>query len=69
MESALADLVDCVKNNKEPESSGLTALNSLEMISALWYAAEKEILIKKPFKKKIVLPLPQGDVRLWKKIN
>ncbi len=68
MENALSDVIESVENNREPLSSGNTALKSLELISAIVLAAEKQVAVTVPvIDSLIMLPTPIGDVSVWKK--
>ncbi len=67
METALENLIECVESGKQPKSSGLSSLKSLEIILALWYCAKQDKKILFPFdKEEVVLPKSGGDARLWK---
>lgn len=69
MDNALADLLECVIHNREPFSSGRTALKSLEILSALVYSAKHEgKLTSLPFTKlRIRIPNAKGDIKKWQK--
>ena len=63
--AALQDLLSSVRNNREPLSSGTTALKSLQIMHALLYSAGKNgIKISLPFNKTVSwLPESGGDIK------
>ncbi|MBI2075280.1 MAG: Gfo/Idh/MocA family oxidoreductase [Candidatus Harrisonbacteria bacterium] len=65
MDAALQDLLDSVRKNREPRSSGQTALASLEIMHALLYSSEKNgVNVRLPFRGKVkTLPQSGGDVK------
>lgn len=70
MEAGLKDLLECVRVGREPVSSGMTALQSLELISAIAYSAEHaEQRVFLPLSPDFLINLPpaEGDANLWKK--
>ncbi|MDO8584844.1 MAG: Gfo/Idh/MocA family oxidoreductase [bacterium] len=65
MDSALQDLLGSVGKNREPRSSGKTALASLEIMHALLYSSEHNgVNVRLSFRGKVKkLPQPGGDVK------
>lgn len=71
MNNALADILESISSNREPFSSGETALNTLEILSALAYSAKnREKIISFPFTKiNTKIPRARGDLKIWQKKN
>lgn len=70
MEAGLKDLLECVENSNQPVSSGTTALQSLELISAIVHAGDhvgEKIFLPLSLDLLINLPPAGGDVHLWEK--
>lgn len=64
MEGALSDLLRCMKNGREPLSSGKSACYSLEILKALVYSAQSGKMCPLPFRgAPISLPKAQGDFK------
>lgn len=71
MSNALADITDSITNNGDPFSSGETALNSLEILSALTCSASRDGKSTYfPFAKiNTKIPKARGDLKTWQKKN